>query len=507
MLRDSEWARRIWHRATSCPPPPHRLGWAGFQLAEMLCAPIFTFRRDQLVSRFGDLVTKALFSRSLEFGSVSEPELSRIYLANPIWERPFIALDADTLLLPLPVLIVSFPFAIIEGLLGSDQQLLKAYSNARTRYLEDDVERIVRRSLPSAKVYAGVKWTDSDTKVQYEHDVVAVLGMQVLIFEAKSGKLTAAARRGGLKSLKTNFEELFVEPGRQASRLEALLASRRDDVELVDRNGDVVQFESAGPSVIHKFGICIEQFASVTSSRRLFQEMGFLESNQEWAPILTLGELRMISARLDTEVSFLHYLTRRATADDVFDFIADEQDLLSMYLTNGFAVDPRGLEGRQVMFLQADAAVRGRASPRKDRREFATPGITLPPMWMLIAKEIYSTAHRHRFDILISILNQQPGTLEGIFRTVRRWRSGGGRGAGNTVSTRAVIGDRIFVVAVHMAKEHPVNERSWADQSRFIAYDLAEKLGASDCVVILKSRRSRIPTFDGISFFRFPRAG
>jgi hypothetical protein len=197
MLRDSEWARRIWHRATSCPPPPHRLGWAGFQLAEMLCAPIFTFRRDQLVSRFGDLVTKALFSRSLEFGSVSEPELSRIYLANPIWERPFIALDADTLLLPLPVLIVSFPFAIIEGLLGSDQQLLKAYSNARTRYLEDDVERIVRRSLPSAKVYAGVKWTDSDTKVQYEHDVVAVLGMQVLIFEAKSGKLTAGARPYG----------------------------------------------------------------------------------------------------------------------------------------------------------------------------------------------------------------------------------------------------------------------------------------------------------------------
>jgi hypothetical protein len=40
--------------------------------------------------------------------------------------------------------------------------------------------------------------------------------------------------------------------------------------------------------------------------------------------------------------------------------------------------------------------------------------------------------------------------------------------------------------------------------SRMIGRDLAEKLGATDCVVILKSRRSRSPTLEGIGFFRFP---
>ncbi len=506
MLRGSSWARRMWRYAEARQMPPEGLGWAGFQLAEMLCGPLFTFSRDDLIARFSEPITDALFARSLAFGSITEQDLPRIYLGNPIWDRPFITIDADTLFLPLPVLIVSFPFRIIEGLLGSDAKLNKAYSDARTSYLEDDVERIVRLSLPSASVHAGVKWTDPETKVLYEHDVVAVVGMQVLIFEAKSGKLAAAARRGGLKSLLTNFEDLFVEPGRQAARLQALLATRREDVELVDRRGNIVRFERAGPSVVHKFGVCIEQFASVTSSRRPFKEIGLLTDDQEWAPILTLAELRMSSERLDTEVSFLHYMTRRATADDVLDFVADEQDLLSMYLMNGFVIDTGALDGRQVTFLQADAAVRGRALPRADRREFATPGITIPPMWALIAKEVYADDHRHRFDILLTILNQVPATLAGMAATVRRWRSGAGKGSGNTLSARTVVGDRIFVVAVHMARELPSNGEEWGAMSRMIGHDLAEKLGATDCVVILKSRRSKSPTFDGISFFRFPTA-
>lgn len=506
MLRSSASARHLWRFTETCPMSQEQRGQAGFQMAEMLCAPLFTFTRDELVAQFGEPLTQALFSRALTFGSLTEDELSQVYLGNPIWDRPFIKLDANTLFLPMPGLIVSFPFAIVEGLIEGNPKLVKAYAGARARYLEDDVERIVQKSLPSAVVHRGVKWTDPDTKILYEHDVVAVLGMQVLIFEAKSGKLAAAARRGGLKSLKANFEGLFVEPGRQSSRLEALVASRRDDIKLVDRNGGIVTVDPLGPSVVHKFGVCIEQFTSVTSSRRLFRDMGLLERDQEWAPIVTLGELRMISEHLDTEVSFLHYLTRRATVDDVLDFVADEQDLLSMYLANGFVVDARGLKGCQVMFFQADAAVRGRASPRGDRREFATPGILLPPLWNLIAREIYESDHRHRFDILLSILNQHPRALNGIAHILRRWRSGAGAGKGNTTSCCMRIGDRVFVVAAHMAKEPPLNERSWANQSRHIGCDLAEKLGATDCLVVLRVRRSKSPTFDGSKFLPLSRA-
>lgn len=505
MLEESAEARRMWRATQGCSMPPEGRGWAGFQMAEMLCAPLFTFTRNELEARFGAPVCKALFTRSLGFQSIREEDLGKAYLANPIWERPFIALDDNTLILPLPFLLVSFPFAIIEGLIAGNAKLEKRYGTARAQYLEDDVERIVRRSLPSARVHRGVKWNDPDTGVQYEHDVLAILGMQVLIFEAKSGKLSPSARRGGVLRLRSDFQKLFIEPGIQASRLETLLSSRRSGVELKDRDGEVVRFEVAGPSQVHKFGVCFEQFAGITGSRRFFRELGMLEEDGAWAPILTLGELRMISDRLDTEVSFLHYLTRRMTADDLFDCSGDEQDLLSMYLVNRFIIDPRALEGRQVVFFQADAAVRGRTTPRSDRTEFVTHGPPLPSMWNLIAKEIYDDANRHRFDILFTLLNQNPSSLEGIASTVRRWRSGGGIGKGDTMSARAQIGSRVFVVAVRMVRLHPGGADEWRNQARIIAYDLHDKLGATDCVVVLKLRRSRSLTFDGISFFRFPR--
>lgn len=44
----------------------------------------------------------------------------------------------------------------------------------------------------------------------------------------------------------------------------------------------------------------------------------------------------MIAKHLDSEVSFGHYLSRRYSIESLLDFIGDEQDLLSMYLTNGF---------------------------------------------------------------------------------------------------------------------------------------------------------------------------
>jgi hypothetical protein len=502
MLQGSPTAERMWRLGGARIATEGGRGVAGFQLAEMLCASLFTFDRAGLVDRFGASITKALFSCALRFGDLAETDLSRIYLDNPIWKWPFIALDANTLFLPMPVLTVSFPFAVIEKFLNGNEILQNAYSAARARYLEEDTERIVRRSLPSASVHRGVTWSDPETGTNYENDVVAVIGTHALIFEAKSGKLAAASRRGGLKSLRTNFSELFGEPGEQATRLEALLSKGAKGVQLLDREGVVVRIDTSKPSVVHKFGLCFEQFVSVTSSRRLFRNLGLLRADQDWAPILTLAELRMISSRLDSEISFLHYLTRRSTIDDMLDFIADEQDLLSMYLLNGFAIDAGALEGRQVTFLAADAVVRGRAHPRQDRTEFATPGITLSPNWRLIAKEIYESNNRHRFDIIVSILNQNPSTLANIEARVRRWRSGAGRGPGNTLSTRAVIGNRVFVIAVHMSRALSFDAETWVEQARMIALDLAEKLGATDCVVILKTRRSPHLTFDGINFFR-----
>ncbi|SMH62755.1 hypothetical protein SAMN02982994_6568 [Azospirillum lipoferum] len=500
-------AAKLWARCSKVASSPKERGWVAFQVAEMACAPLFYLERAELDDRFGPEITNALFTLSLAPGALVTDDLTGVHLDNPVWRRPFVKLGPDTLMLPLPGLIVSFPFAIAEQLIPGDGKLPAAYSSARASYLEDEVERLLREGLPSASVHRGVKWTDPATGKTWEHDVVAVLGNHVVVFEAKAGRLKDAARRGGTASLIKNFRELFVAPGIQARRLYDLLATGPTVAGMLrDRGGHVLPINYDTPTIVSMFGACIEHLAALSSSRHRYVELQLAESGTPWTPILSLGELRMLSTFLDTEVSFFHYLTRRASIDDVMTFSADEQDLLSMYLTNGLAVDGVGLAGAKVFMHRADAAVRGRPPVPGVRTRFESIGVFLAPWWRLVAKEIYEDASaRHRFDMLEVLLNQRPDVLTGIERRIRRWRSGAGLGGGNTVSARAEIGDRVFMVAVHMAKALPQDDREWRDTARAIASDLNIKFNVTDCLILLRWRKSKEMSYDGISFFRFPR--
>lgn len=498
----SAMSRRLWTWARAKFPVGKGLASAAFQISEMGWGPVFTYRRDELEALFGTPVTEALFRLSLRFGELAGFEERHLYLGSPIRQRPFIRLDDDLLFLPLPALLISFPFEMVEHLIGEDKPLAEAYASARTDYLEEAVEDIVRKAMPSASVYRAVSWHDDANDKIWENDVVAVFGNHIILFEAKSGKLKQASRRGGTASLRKNFKQLYVEPGRQAARLEMVLRARSGEV-LRDKNGKPLPIDLSNPVVVHSFAVCIEHFASMTSSRRLFEEMGLIKPEDPWSPILSIGDLRMISAYLDTEVAFFHYLTRRATIESVIEFMGDEQDLLSVYLTNGFQIDSEALRGTRVVFGMADAPVRGLKTARENRGVPNAIGVQLPGSWQLIVNEIYGSCGRHRFDVIETILNQHPANLKGIERRVRGWRSGTGKAGALTVSTK--IGNRTFALVVILWKEIFLSEAEWHSFARERAREVHEELQATECVVLLRHRKSSSLTYDAMSFFRMNR--
>lgn len=63
------------------------------------------------------------------------------------------------------------------------------------------------------------------------------------------------------------------------------------------------------------------------------------------------------------------YLTRRATIEDLAYFSGDEQDFLSLYLTNGFCMDFEALSEVGIAFANLDKAIRVKKVPRANRRE------------------------------------------------------------------------------------------------------------------------------------------
>jgi len=207
---------------------------------------------------------------------------------------------------------------------------------------------------------------------------------------------------------------------------------------------------------------------------------------------------------LDTEVSFFHYLTRRATLEEVMDFEGDEQDILSLYLINGLCINPDEFDGKTLRFLEIDGIVRTEKTPRLDRREFEIYGIPLSDYWRSSLKEIYDDATlRHRFDIIQVVLNQDPHSLASIEQVVRKWKRGlGGAKNGDILFSRFKIGKRVFLLAYHLLT-HPIDGAEWTEKSRNIAHDgAASMFEASDCAVLLRVRKSKERTYDALSFYR-----
>lgn len=496
-------AGRLWTRGGHRFTDIESLRVVGYQLSEMANAWVYTLPRELLAKEFSPEMLGVIERLSIKRGELANTNFEHVYLNNPVWRRPFIALDDGSVFAALPQLAVSFPFAIMEGLMKGHPRLEKAYEDARADFLEAKIAEIVRRAMPSAEVYERVLWTDPETGKGFENDVVALVGNTIFLFEAKGGRIADAARRGGTLSLEKNFKELFVEPGEQAWRLQNYLNTFGSAASLrLKKTGEAIDLHLDRKKIVYKFSICIEHFAGLTSAKHYLQELGLVTNETAWAPVISLGELQLIERFLDTEISFFHYLTRRATIEQLINFDGDEQDLLSMYLTNGLMVDAEALAGRKITFLDADAMVRKPRKARANRREAEVFGVQLSPMWAATVRELYrDDDQRHRFDIIQTILNQYPPALSDIERRVRRWKRGESNGGQDTMIARYDIGSQRFVLVAHLMKQID-GEEAWRERSREIGYGLGDSMGATDCAVFLFLRRSKEQTFDGVSFVR-----
>ncbi|WP_122467925.1 hypothetical protein [Brevundimonas lutea] len=499
-------AGAIWERAPDAWPDLDQLRYAAFQMSEQAKPWIFTLSRTEIEAFATPAVTGALFDLALSPGALTGRNPEHFHLDNPVWSKPYISFEDGRLFAPLAHLVFSFPFAIMEGLMEGRFATTAAYEKARAAELEAQIRSLVTRAMPDAQVHPSVEWRDDLTDVLYENDVVARLGNFIFVFEAKSGQIRATARRGAMQSLEKNFKALFIEPGIQGWRLQDYL-DRRGVAACLWRKSDgtPIDLDLSFPKIVFRFSICIEHFAGLTSARHHLKALGLIDEDAAWAPVLSLGELLMIERVLDSQLSFIHYLTRRAVLEDQVEFDGDEQDLLSVYLTNGLYLSPDELEGRRMMFLNADAPVRGPRTPRADRLQVETHGVTLSPFWKdSVAELARASANRHRFDLCGVILNQHPGALAEFERQIRRWRRGAGSSQQDLLVTRYPVAGRTFMLVVRLLKRRP-DPDLWHEEAREAVRHLLPETEATDCAVFAIVRNSRERTFDGYSFFRVGR--
>jgi hypothetical protein len=497
-------AEAVWRKLDSNTLSIEHLRYAGLQLSELAYPWIFTVDKATLDDKFCPKIVSALFSRAIPIGGLAGDKLEHIYLNNPVWKKPYVFLNDRQLFVPLCLSVYSFPFLIIEDLIGTNTQLKRSYETARAKQLEAEVISLLAVAMPSADIFTNVIWTDPDTGKEYENDVVAFLGNCIFVFEIKSGRIQDVARRGGKDSLKTHFRELYIEPGLQGWRLQNYL-DRYCGCAVLRRKQckSIIQCQIDRPKAIYRYSVCFENFTNIASSKHFLKHLGLLDEIAKWAPLFTLGDLQLMSQYLDSELSFQHYLTRRQNVDDVINFNGDEKDILSIYLTNGLWMDAAKLGDERISFAQIDGPVRQKKVPRLNRTEADLVGPRLPPLWLAITREIYrKTDQRHRFDIVNAILNQGRPDLAFLEKTVRRFRRGVRHNGDDVMVVKYDVGARRYILACYLAKSIPM-ESERESMIRGVAMQFKENFQFVECAAFIFLRRSKQDTFDSVSFGRY----
>ena len=145
---------------------------------------------------------RAIEAWSLAFGDLKEYSVDHLYLANPVWDRPFIRLPEGRFFWPRPVTFFSFGFEMFERLMAAYPILRKNYEDARADVLEEELGLLLKKYFRNGRVIRGAKWRISPASKPYENDVVVVIDRTGLIFEAqvRCWASTASPRRAGSSS-------------------------------------------------------------------------------------------------------------------------------------------------------------------------------------------------------------------------------------------------------------------------------------------------------------------
>jgi hypothetical protein len=364
-------------------------------------------------------VRRAIGAWSLAFGDLKERQLDHLYLANPVWDRPFIRFQDGRTFWPSPASSLSFAFEMFEWLMADHPALLKKYEDARAIVLEDELEALLKRAFPNARVLRGLHWTDPSDGKQYENDSVVLIDRTALLFEAKSGKVSGAAKRGADRRLQREIEKLMVDPAVQSKRWMDLLQGDRRKHTFQTATGTET-IDSSGIDRIIRTNITFNIIGALSSHWPELVEAGIIDADAIQIPTMSLSDLDIVCEILKDQATIVHYLDRRSTFEANASYVADEYDLLAFYLRNGFNIGETEFDGTNLMIygLSSDIDVHYRRSASEGgRRKLPKPKRT--PLFDRLLTALEARRPDHWLALTGRLLNVGFEEQEVIERNIR----------------------------------------------------------------------------------------
>ena len=291
----------------------------------------YTFSASDLAASLGlegKQVTGILDEHALDWGSLSEYPTERLHLSNPVWEKPLIDMGDREYFCALPAGFFSFVIPCMEALLSP---FAAAVSHRRAKYLESKVAEIVQRRFPGSNTKTNFKWADRGTT--YETDLIAFIDSFVLVIECKSGKLTPPALRGAPDRLRKHIRELLIDPNLQSLRLKNRLEFLASHPDAADPIRDDIGYDLSKVRTVVRISVCLEDFGSIQASLKQLEDTGWLPADFSPCPTMNLADFETVFDILEHPVQILHYIVKREAIESSVGYLANELELLGLYLT------------------------------------------------------------------------------------------------------------------------------------------------------------------------------
>ncbi len=273
-------------------------------------------------------VTAILEQYALGWGALSDYETEHLHLSNPVWEKPLVKLGDGKYFCALPAGFFSFVIPCMEAVLSP---FSVAVSDRRAEYLESKVAKIVKRRFPASDTKSNFKWVEDQRT--YETDLIAFIDSFALVIECKSGKVTSPALRGAPDRLRKHIQELLIDPNVQSSRLKTRIEFLSSNPTAADPISQQIDYDLTKVHKIVRVSVCLENFGTIQSNLKQLENSNWLPADFVPCPTMNLADFETIFDILEHPVQILHYLMKREAIETSISYLADEIDLLGLYLT------------------------------------------------------------------------------------------------------------------------------------------------------------------------------
>lgn len=450
---------------------------------------------------------KVLDAWSLSFGDLAEHPFDHLHLANPVWTKPFIRLPGDGWLCPSPGTMITFAIGMVEALIDEVPALKSIYEHpVRGRVLEAELAQVVKSAFKDHQVHTRMKWTSDLNDRGYETDAFVLIGDTALIFEAKAGRVSPMARRGGDARLKTTLTKLMADASEQSARLEELLTRRRE-VHVFDSAEGPAMIDSRPIARVIRYNITFNSLGLLAASWPTLVKAGLIAADAPYAPTMSAADLEVVCELLEHPAEIVHYLRRRTEFETNAAYMADEYDLLAFYIASGFNIGDKeygstflGLYGMSqnldAWFSRRRPGTKPPPKPRQARtrlwtRMLATLAERQPRTWLEMSHRLLNIDH----DVQATLEQQLPIMRAKILASKKP--------------------DDILIAKLHnptIARTNPTvvlvykaDTRQARDQLiRWAGASFIEEIDAKDCLIVSFNAQQWTDTYGEIGFMVRP---